>query len=72
MAYKTPDLSSMPNTYHTSLLAGELSGFGEFEMGDGRPIVSGGQMKELGGKTGVVFEQSPKQRLLEDGKKGSF
>lgn len=64
LAYKTPDMSSRPNVHHTTLLAGELSGSGEVEMGDGRPIVSGGQVKELGGKTGIVFERSPEEEAF--------
>ncbi|MCK5450798.1 MAG: hypothetical protein KAI70_03425, partial [Candidatus Omnitrophica bacterium] len=72
LAYKTPDMSSCPNVHHTSLLVGELSGLGKFEMGDGRPVVSGGQMKELGGKTGVVFELSPEAEAFGRWQKKEF
>src|SRR5204862_7363627 len=40
LAYKAPDLASRPSVHHTTLLSGELSGAGEIEMGDGRPIIS--------------------------------
>ncbi len=72
LAYKTPDMSSRPNVHHASLLAGELSGSGKFPMGDGRPIISGGQIKELGGKTGIVFERSPEEEAFGRWQKKEF
>jgi len=72
LAYKTPDMSSRPNVHHTTLLAGELLGSGKVEMGDGRPIVSGGQVKELGGKTGIVFERSPEEEAFGRWQKKEF
>ena len=72
LAYKTPDMSSRPNVHHTTLLAGELSGAGKFKMGDGRPIVSGGQIKELGGKTGIVFERAPEEEAFQRWQKREF
>jgi len=72
LAYKTPDMSSRPNVHHTTLLEGELRGAGEIEIGEGRPIISGGQMKELGGKTGVVFEQAPEEEAFGRWQRGEF
>ncbi len=72
LAYKTPDMSSRPSVHHTTLLAGELSGAGNVEMEYGRPIISGGQAMELGGKTGIIFTQAPEEEAFERWQKGEF
>ena len=72
LAYKTPDMSSRPNVHHATLLAGELSGASKVEMKYGRPIISGGQAVELGGKTGIIFTQAPEEEAFERWQKGEF
>lgn len=72
LAYKTPDMSSKRNVHHTSLLATELSGAGEIDMKYGRPIISGGQVMELGGKTGVIFQPSPEEEAFSRWQKHEF
>lgn len=57
IAHKTPDMGCV-NTHHRSLIAGELMSKSKVEM-SGRPIISGGRTLELGGKTGVVFQEAP-------------
>lgn len=64
LAYKTPDMGSRPNVHHTSLLAAELGRGHKIDMKYGRPIVSGGQAMELGGKTGVIFQSSPEEEAF--------
>ena len=64
LAYKTPDMGSRPNVHHTSLLAEELGRGHKIDMKYGRPIVSGGQAMELGGKTGVIFQSSPEEEAF--------
>lgn len=65
LAYKTPDLHSKSNVYHQHLLEGELSGQGKIDMSYGRPHIGGGKYVELGGKTGVMFEESPEEEALK-------
>jgi len=72
LAYKTPDMSSKPNVHHTSLLAAELFGGHKIDMSYGRPIVSGGQALELGGKTGVIFQPSPEEEAFSRWQKYEF
>ena len=72
LAYKTPDAGSKCNTYHTTLLAGELSGGGKIEMIHGRPIISGGQVRELDGKMGVIFQQSPEEEAFQRWQRKEF
>jgi len=72
LAYKTPDASSKCNVHHTTLLAAELSGAGEIEMTHGRPIIGGGEARELGGKTGVIFQQSPEEEAFHRWQQGEF
>jgi len=72
LAYKTPDLNSKPSVHHTSLLQAELSGLEKIEMEHGRPIISGGQALELGGKTGVVFQPSPEEEAFSRWQKYQF
>lgn len=72
LAYKTPDGSSHPNVHHATLLAAELSGARKTDMRYGRPIISGGQVKELGGKTGIIFEQSPEEEAFQRWQRKEF
>lgn len=72
IARKTPDMSSACNVHHTSLLAGELSGDNVVKMFDGRPIISGGHTVELGGKTGVIFQQTPEEEAFQRWQRGEF
>jgi hypothetical protein len=72
LAYKTPDMSSKPNAHHTTLLEGELLGGGKLDMELGRPHISGGQARELGGKTGVIFQPSPEEEAFARWQKHEF
>jgi hypothetical protein len=72
LASKTPDASSKCNVYHMSLLSAELSGAGEIEMSHGRPIISGGKTMELGGKTGIIFQQSPEEEAFQRWQRREF
>ncbi len=72
LAYKTPDESSKCNVHHTTLLAAELSGSAQVEIGLGRPIISGGQAKELGGRLGVIFQQSPEEEAFQRWQRHEF
>ena len=65
LAYRTPDLHAKANVHHRSLLEGELSGQGKIDMSYGRPHIGGGKYVELGGKTGVMFEESPEEEALK-------
>ena len=72
LALKTPDMAVKPNMLHFELLEAELSGVGEVDMRYGRPIVSGGKMVQLDGKTGVYFEPSPEEEAFQRWQDGKF
>lgn len=72
LAYKTPDMSSKLNVYHKILIEGELHGFTEVDMKYGRPIVPKGKVKELEGKTGIIFEPSPEEEAFSRWQKYEF
>ncbi len=72
LAIKTPDASSKCNVHHRQLLSGELFYGEEIEMAHGRPIISGGQAMELGGKTGVIFQESPEEEAFHRWQRGEF
>ena len=61
---KTPDLHSMPNVHHLTLLAGELSGRGEFEMSFEKPVVAHGIPAMLGDKTGIIIKETSEEEAL--------
>lgn len=63
LAYKTPDLNSKSNVYHTSLLAGELTKRHPVPV-NGQIPLSGGQVLELGDKHGVMYQESPEEEAL--------
>jgi len=64
LAYKTPDLHAKANVHHRSLLEGELSGQGKINIDNGHIYLGGGKYIDLGGKTGVMFEESPEEESL--------
>jgi hypothetical protein len=72
LAYKTPDANSKCNVHHTTLLVGELSGAKTIDMKYGRPHVPGGKAVELGGRTGIIFQQSPEETALHRWQRGEF
>ncbi len=72
LASKTPDASSKCNVHHKALIAAELLGQEEIEMIHGRPIISGGRVLDLEGKTGVIFEPSPEEKAFERWQRGEF
>ncbi len=63
LAYKTPE-EGKPNVHHRTLLETELTGTGTLDMRSGRPHISRGRALELGGKMGVVFEESREEEAL--------
>lgn len=72
LAYKTPEMSARPNVHHATLIEGELRGLERVDMEHGRIIISGGQAKQLEGKTGIIFEQSPEEEALTRWQKHEF
>lgn len=72
LALKAPDASLSCNVHHMTLIAGELLGGQEVEMTHGRPIISGGEIKELDGKTGVIFRQSPEEEAFQRWQRKDF
>lgn len=72
LAYKTPDMQSRPNVHHMTLIAAELSGIQEIEMSLGKPIISGGKVMTLEGKTGVIYQQSPEEEAFGRWQRGEF
>ncbi|MFY9826780.1 MAG: hypothetical protein WAM82_35830 [Thermoanaerobaculia bacterium] len=71
LAEKTPDLNSYPNVHHQELIKRELGGHWQIEM-EGRPLVPGGQPKELEGRTGIVFRQSPEAEAFSRWQRREF
>jgi hypothetical protein len=72
LAYKTPDMNSKPNAYHTHLLEGELFAGSKLDLEYGRPTITGGKVVELAGKTGALFQPSPEEEALSRWQKGEF
>jgi len=72
LARKTPDASSKPNVHHRTLLEAELSGAATIDVKYGRPLVSRGQAKTLGARTGVVLQQSPEEEAFSRWRQRQF
>ncbi len=72
LAYKAPDMGSKVNAHHTGLLAAELFGSSEIDMRYGRPIIPGGRVLQLEGKTGVIFHPSPEEEAFSRWQKKQF
>lgn len=72
LAYKTPDANSKCNVHHTTLLVGELAGAATIDMTYGRPHIPGGHAMELGGRTGIIFQQSPEEEAFQRWQRGEF
>lgn len=70
LAYKTPDLQSNVNPHHSSILWAELNG--EKITMDGRILRSGGQVVELNGKQGVIYEMSKEEEAFNRWQRGEF
>lgn len=64
LAYKTPSLNSAFNAHHFRMIQGELCS-AEVCMEYGRPNIPGGEVKELDGKKGVIFSESPEQAAFK-------
>jgi hypothetical protein len=71
LASKTPEFGKL-NTHHRTLLEGELSGAAQLDMRMGRPHLVGGKHVELGGKTGVVFQEAPEEEAFRRWQRGEF
>jgi hypothetical protein len=63
LAYKTPDMQSSVSAHHLAILQAELSGIAQVQM-DGRILRAGGRAVQLGGKTGVIFQNSPEEEAF--------
>lgn len=72
LAYRTPDIGSQPNTYHTRLIVGELLGGAPVEIATGQVIVSHGRSVELGGSRGVVLDRPEEMEAFERWRRGGF
>jgi hypothetical protein len=70
IADKTPERSSSPNTFHQTLIVGNLLGY-KLVM-DGRPILSGGRAFRTGDKKAIMFEYPPEQEAFSRWQKGEF
>lgn len=70
LAYKTPDLQSHVNPHHSSILWAELHG--EKITMDGRILRAGGQVVELNGKQGVIYEMSKEEEAFNRWQRGEF
>jgi hypothetical protein len=71
LAYKTPDMGSRPNVHHARIIEAELVGGVRIEM-DGRPVVAGGTLQELDGKTGLVFRRAPEEEAFHRWQRREF
>lgn len=70
LAYKTPDMQSHMNPYHMSLLWNELHG--QAVTMDGRIIRAGGQLVELNGQKGIIYQMSREEEALNRWQRGEF
>ncbi|MES2930780.1 MAG: hypothetical protein V4665_03275 [Patescibacteria group bacterium] len=70
IAHKTPDMGCV-NVHHRSLIASELMNKAKIEM-SGRPVISYGEYVELGGKTGVIFQEPPEVEAAHRWEKKQF
>lgn len=70
LAYKTPDLQSHVNPHHTSLLWAEFNG--EKITMDGRILRAGGQLVELNGQQGVIYQMSQEEEAFNRWQRGEF
>lgn len=62
IAYKTPEMNSVPNVHHFNLVVSNLLGY-PVEM-DRRPIISGGIPKVAEGGYGLFFKEFPETEAL--------
>lgn len=72
LADKTPDMYSVPNVHHKTLLHGELLGLQAIDTKTGRPIVSRGRQTELNGQKGVVIQETPESEAFNRWMKREF
>jgi hypothetical protein len=72
LAYKTPDYSSKLNIVYSTLLQGELLGFGKIDMATGRAHVGGGKIIKLGSEMGTIFKPSPEEEAFSRWQKKQF
>lgn len=70
LAYKTPDFQSHLITHHSTLLSAELNG--QMIPMDGRIPRAGGQLVELDGKQGVIYEISKEEEAFERWQRAEF
>jgi len=72
LATRTPESQSYPNVHHSTILRGELAGRFDLRAVHGRVMLAGGRRVQLGGKKGVVFEQSPEAEAVSRWGKREF
>ena len=70
IAYRTPVLSSSPNSHHYDTCVSNL--LGQDVPMDGRMLRAGARQVSLDGKAGVVYEQAPEMEALDRWCKGEF
>lgn len=70
LAYKTPDLQSHVITHHSAILWVELNG--QKVPMDGRIPRAGGQLVELDGKQGIIYQMSKEEEAFDRWQRGEF
>ena len=65
LAERTPDSGSSVNMYHMSVLQEELAG--RFDLGDSllRPLISRGELVQLGDSKGMIVRQSQEEEAFQ-------
>lgn len=70
IADKFPELHGTPNVQHATACMGEL--FGHRVPMTGQLLVAGGRPVKAGGKSGIVFEESPEANAFSRWQKHDF
>ena len=70
IADKFPEMHGTPNVLHATACTGEL--FGHRVPMTGQILVAGGKPVKAGGKSGVVFEESPESKAFSRWQHGDF
>ena len=71
IANKFPEMHGSPNAHHTNLCISNLMGH-SVPMTTGQIPLSGGRLVKSGGKSGVVYEQSPESEAFSRWHKQQF
>jgi hypothetical protein len=65
LAERTPDSQSSANVYHLRILQGELSGQFDMDTVLLRPFRASGELVELGGSKGMIFQPSEEEQAVQ-------